>query len=1099
MTSKRIDADLLNDYQKMLKLGYGSKDIPASLALNHFQTVANDIYTYLIQPCIIAPRYKQEEQINPKTGELEWVEVPQDTRVCPYVYDVSADSKSDFLKNEPDIFKFYDYICNLSAEVLSTDDTFIYARNAIEKFPFPKVQSYSMSSVTEEGKPSVAEGGIVSADGISSCWSPVLLDNKNAELYQSLWNSMFKAFTLPSLFENDEWKVSSPVINNTDNNFNSLLNLPWTDLSAYHVSSDMNRQYYDWQMYPGPYYPVTRYCQTYDKIMMSDNLNRTENNDVYLWEKEHMSTPYFGFWKQIADFIGNSIPGFPIMRESMGVTQTYKNQFVQKNDDQFIVGGKNTISVGLDDYGWNHSRPPNYGYDLSSWSWLSKPLRTTNTSYGMIEEGQGSYLIFHYDSSRYDEHFGNPRIMPPKKVVVQNLFALAYYWTKWLSQMKEDYVADLGNYVTTAVAQQYIPYRQLDKQDSLMIGWNMHPVISSDGTEENLIGIIECQQNCQYIRGSWISSEINSNNFKYYREAISGDIVDEPKVIGGVYMEYGDLEGIQSMGATLSDVTIRYDKTDTEYYNQYIKLFPKSQEQQRREELEQLEKQYQSDLSALSAEMDEALSAMEENYKYRQTLADECYKAAYQYAWEHMSFVYRSWNGEDLSSFIDFAKNPPYANAVSGNFDKIGDFYYQEKIFDQVNPYVESNPDLSGYGQDVDSIAKLEQLYKAYILNSDLSSSHIASITEMCKSVNDQAADKAIGFIQQTYDPDLTEGLVRIFADRLEGTSPSVGAMWRVFLEQYIDENLEHLLEPYYQELFRIQNWMSDIQARSEALTEEYNQNKAYIKEKQYDIELPNFKALNRLYARRTNPLDHTIIDGTGSYSYERWASVKMGVEDGQSEQEAFYDGCRYRYPYSYDGDPNACCNNNTYLMYNIKREYKFNWDTQQEKIKPFVYQGYKSYDEFRRSGLIDIDEEARNQVGYTDKKSWFGDDYTDDELKKYNLSATIKMYLDPDSGGGWSAIVFDRGGEIKVTVIDADTGAVKSEWYAQMIGVNSFSNDQGGVARDELAFSLKYDLPSNFRSYPPMKLKKEDYKYIDITHLPNIMCEAQFKCQKDE
>ena len=43
-------------------------------------------------------------------------------------------------------------------------------------------------------------------------------------------------------------------------------------------------------------------------------------------------------------------------------------------------------------------------------------------------------------------------------------------------------------------------------------------------------------------------------------------------------MEYGDLEGIQSMGATLSDVTIRYDKTDTEYYNQYIQLFPKSQE-----------------------------------------------------------------------------------------------------------------------------------------------------------------------------------------------------------------------------------------------------------------------------------------------------------------------------------------------------------------------------------------------------------------------------------------------------------------------------------------------------------------------------------------
>ena len=137
------------------------------------------------------------------------------------------------------------------------------------------------------------------------------------------------------------------------------------------------------------------------------------------------------------------------------------------------------------------------------------------------------------------------------------------------------------------------------------------------------------------------------------------------------------------------------------------------------------------------------------------------------------------------------------------------------------------------------------------------------------------------------------------------------------------------LLEPYYQELFRIQNWMSDIQARSEALTEEYFQNKEEIENKQYNIELPNFKALNRLYAMRTNPLESTVTDGTGSYSYERWASVKMGVEDGLSEQEAFYDGCRYRYPYSYYGDPNACCNNNTYLMYNIKKEYKFNWDTQ--------------------------------------------------------------------------------------------------------------------------------------------------------------------------
>ena len=50
--------------------------------------------------------------------------------------------------------------------------------------------------------------------------------------------------------------------------------------------------------------------------MMEDKLNRTENTQVYYWETEHMSTPYFGFWKPIADFIGNTIPGFPIIIQS---------------------------------------------------------------------------------------------------------------------------------------------------------------------------------------------------------------------------------------------------------------------------------------------------------------------------------------------------------------------------------------------------------------------------------------------------------------------------------------------------------------------------------------------------------------------------------------------------------------------------------------------------------------------------------------------------------------------------------------------------------------------------------------------------------------
>ena len=155
--------------------------------------------------------------------------------------------------------------------------------------------------------------------------------------------------------------------------------------------------------------------------------------------------------------------------------------------------------------------------------------------------------------------------------------------------------------------------------------------------------------------------------------------------------------------------------------------------------------------------MDRALSALADNEKLKQTLTDKCYKEAYEYSWEQMGLVYSGWEGRDLSSFIEWAKNPPYANAVSGDSNKINDFQYQKKIFDQVDPYVKSHSDLSGYGQDVDSIVELEQLYKAYILNSNLSASHIAAITNMCKSVNTQAEERAYGFIQGEYKPELTE------------------------------------------------------------------------------------------------------------------------------------------------------------------------------------------------------------------------------------------------------------------------------------------------------------------------------------------------------
>ena len=62
--------------------------------------------------------------------------------------------------------------------------------------------------------------------------------------------------------------------------------------------------------------------------MVEDKLNRTETTEVYEWEKEHMSSPYFYFWKPIADFIGDSLPGFPITRRTVVGTRIYENPFV---------------------------------------------------------------------------------------------------------------------------------------------------------------------------------------------------------------------------------------------------------------------------------------------------------------------------------------------------------------------------------------------------------------------------------------------------------------------------------------------------------------------------------------------------------------------------------------------------------------------------------------------------------------------------------------------------------------------------------------------------------------------------------------------------
>lgn len=62
--------------------------------------------------------------------------------------------------------------------------------------------------------------------------------------------------------------------------------------------------------------------------MHNDGFDRMEITKVYEWEKEHMSSPYFYFWKPIADFIGDSLPGFPITRRTVVGNRIYENPFV---------------------------------------------------------------------------------------------------------------------------------------------------------------------------------------------------------------------------------------------------------------------------------------------------------------------------------------------------------------------------------------------------------------------------------------------------------------------------------------------------------------------------------------------------------------------------------------------------------------------------------------------------------------------------------------------------------------------------------------------------------------------------------------------------
>ena len=107
---------------------------------------------------------------------------------------------------------------------------------------------------------------------------------------------------------------------------------------------------------------------------------------------------------------------------------------------------------------------------------------------------------------------------------------------------------------------------------------------------------------------------------------------------------------------------------------------------------------------------------------------------------------------------------------------------------------------------------------------------------------------------------------------------------------------------------------------------------------------MPDFSKLDLLYEKRYS-YDASVTDGDGLISLSRWVSVKMGVEDGQLEQEANYDGIRYRYPYSYENEPNEALEKASYLLYGMRTRYGLDLEDQITEIKPFVFQNRHSYD----------------------------------------------------------------------------------------------------------------------------------------------------------
>lgn len=1063
MKSQRLDYNFYVDYDKMQKLC-----LTSDYSMRHFHQFVSDAFNYLIQPTLQSPRYKGLNEKN-------------DKKDIDYFYELT-EPEIDFLKGEPSFFKFVDYL----ARKTDKTETEQLALNVINSWDIPHYNTYNdLSAASHNCKLEKLDYDI------SSCYSPVLFDKQSRAWYESLWNAFYIACT--GVLLNDVqpylgWRVSSPVINLKDTQFSELKGLSWTDLASVKFMDYMQKEYDAFDGYTCN--PYTRYCQRYDEIMFRDFINRTYYEDIRNWEVEHMSELVYSFWRPISRHYNKNID------DMHPEIKSYFKDDIVKDD---MVGGEQTYIVGLDQNdGWNTYNPEL----LSSCSWISKPEREVDFNADSYYRGQCSFGI--YDCNfNYSTETRNPKIKPPLKPVAENIYALAYVWTKFLSHDDGESI----KYISHATAQQQIPYYHTTRDQRIIVNWGVEFDLSSGNFEFDeegnaIIGKATCTQYVISNDSGWLSSDSpDTNSFTYSRDAGYGHDGASPTIQDFLCYDYGDLRGkcyfdeANHVYHCSVDMT---DETEKEYAEQMKLLFPKSREQQRRDELDALSNEYVPQIDDLSVQIEELsdqaaslCAEIDSLSSLSAQLVDMCERDAYAYGWDH---TYNTdYDISKLSDFFTYCKTiPPYLNFVRGEFFDIQDYDFKSKLVAEISDYIASQPMLSAC-PEIHSLEDLENAYYGYFLNNPQVSSYIQAIESICQNETTAQIADTVGQFKSSLPSTAYKTDIEWFKLRLSEANDNVYSAWHAHYEHFVGTHIEQYMEEYNNRFVYFATQLSDVEQKIrtlqyelEMLLQEYEQKKKEIEEKTYDVPIPSLADIPLLYNIKRNP-NAIIIEGTGFNTTYRNAKVKMDVRDGIPDQVENYDGLSYRYPLSYSNDKNQAIDRNAYLMFASyhKETYNGRGTVTEDKIKPYVDDTSKDYDTFRQTTIPQITQDMKSMISYNTKEGWFGAEYHAGELDDYNMKYETEITC--NIGDYIDFAVHDTGMEVEV-----DFNGQK--WMAAVLHVNEKSNFELGVGTHHMYSYTSWKVRDKFQDTVPSKIYTNSVS-ITASYPSQILCQTEWRC----